>query len=238
MLGLSYANDHRDEPTDATDGSYSLADAGMSWKRLGSQSNFVRVSGQNATYYRLTPYLTFARNTRFALESTVGAVSATGEIPLPERFFMGGSESHRGFSVNQAGPRDPVTGFPIGGNALFLNSLELRSRFAGGRFGVVLFHDAGNVFSTIRRMKLLKFAQSVPADFYTTPRETDLDYTSHVAGLGIRYRTPVGPVRLDVGYNFNPPRYQIIDTSVNPQGIVEVRRLSHFQFSLSIGQSF
>jgi len=238
MLGLSYANDHRDEPTDATDGSYSLADAGMSWKRLGSQSNFVRVSGQNATYYRLTPHLTFARNTRFALESTVGAVSATGEIPLPERFFMGGSESHRGFSVNQAGPRDPITGFPIGGNALFLNSLELRTRFAGGRFGVVLFHDAGNVFSTIRRMKLLKFAQSVPADFYTTPRETDLDYTSHVAGLGIRYRTPVGPVRLDVGYNFNPPRYQIIDKSVNPAGTVEVRRLSHFQFSLSIGQSF
>ncbi len=229
MLGLSYANDHRDEPTDATDGSYSLADAGMSWKSLGSQSNFVRVSGQNATYYRLTPYLTFARNTRFAVESTVGAVSATGDIPLPERFFMGGSESHRGFSVNQAGPRDSETGFPIGGNALFLNSLELRSRFAGGRFGVVLFHDAGNVFSTLRRMKLLKFVQRSP---------TDLDYTSQVAGVGVRYRTPVGPVRLDVGYNFNPPRYQIIDKSVNPLGIVEVRRLAHFQFSLSIGQSF
>ncbi|MFB3920154.1 MAG: POTRA domain-containing protein [Terriglobia bacterium] len=229
MLGLSYANDHRDEPTDATDGSYSLADAGVSWKQLGSQSNFVRFSGQNATYYRLTPHLTFARNTRFAVESTVGPVTATGEIPLPERFFMGGSESHRGFSVNQAGPRDPVTGFPIGGNALFLNSLELRSRFAGGRFGVVLFHDAGNVFSTIRRMRLLKFVQNSP---------TDLDYTSHVAGLGIRYRTPVGPVRFDVGYNFNPPRFQIIDKSVDPAGIAEVRRLAHIQFSLSIGQSF
>jgi outer membrane protein assembly factor BamA len=229
MLGLSYANDHRNEPTDATDGSYSLAEAGVSSKTLGSQSNFVRVSGQNATYYRLTPHLTFARNTRFAVESTVGAVTATGEIPLPERFFMGGSESHRGFSVNQAGPRDLETGFPIGGKALFLNSLELRTRFAEGRVGLVLFHDAGNVYSNIRRMKLLKFAQNSP---------TDLDFTSHVAGLGIRYRTPVGPVRLDFGYNFNPPRYQIIDRSVNPQGIVEVRRLAHFQFSLSIGQSF
>ena len=229
MLGLSYANDHRNEPTDATDGSYSLAEAGVSSKTLGSQSNFVRVSGQNATYYRLTPHLTFARNTRFAVESTVGAVTATGEIPLPERFFMGGSESHRGFSVNQAGPRDLETGFPIGGKALFLNSLELRTRFAEGRVGLVLFHDAGNVYSNIRRMKLLKFAQNSP---------TDLDFTSHVGGLGIRYRTPVGPVRLDFGYNFNPPRYQIIDRSVNPQGIVEVRRLAHFQFSLSIGQSF
>ena len=112
---------------------------------------------------------------------------------------------------------------------VFLNSLELRTRFAAGRFGVVIFHDAGNVFSTVRRMKLLKFLQNSP---------TDLDYTSHVAGLGVRYRTPVGPVRLDVGYNFNPPRYQIIDKSVNPQGVVEVRRLAHLQFSLSIGQSF
>ena len=229
MLGLSYANDHRDEPTDATDGSYSLADAGISWTKLGSQSNFARFSGQNATYYRLGAHLVFARNTRVAMESTISPVSPTGEIPLPERFFLGGSESHRGFSINQAGPRVPETGFPIGGNALFLNSLELRTRFAGGRLGFVLFHDAGNIFSTIRRMRLLKFTQNSP---------TDLDYTSHVAGLGVRYRTPLGPVRLDVGYNFNPPRYQVIDQTVNPAGGVEVRRLSHFQFFLSIGQSF
>jgi outer membrane protein assembly complex protein YaeT len=229
MLGLSYANDHRDEPTDATDGSYSLADGGIFWRKLGSESNFVRISGQNATYHRLGAHLVFARNTRFAMESTVGPVSPTGEIPLPERFFLGGSESHRGFSINQAGPRDPETGFPVGGNALFLNSLELRTRFAGERLGFVLFHDAGNIFSTIRRMRLLKFTQNSP---------TDLDYTSHVAGLGVRYRTPVGPVRLDVGYNFNPPRYQVINRAVDPAGVLEVRRLSHFQFFLSIGQSF
>jgi outer membrane protein insertion porin family len=229
MLALSYANDHRDEPTDATDGSYSLVDAGISWTKLGSQSNFARLSGQNATYHRLGAHLVFARNTRLAVESTVGPVSPTGEIPLPERFFLGGSEAHRGFSINQAGPRDPETGFPVGGNALFLNSLELRSRFAGGRLGFVLFHDAGNVFSTIRRMRLLKFTQNSP---------TDLDYTSHAAGLGVRYRTPIGPVRLDVGYNFNPPRYQVVNRAVDPAGVREVRRLSHFQFFLSIGQSF
>jgi outer membrane protein insertion porin family len=229
MLGLSYANDHRDEPTDAADGSYSLADAGVSWRKLASQSNFVRVSAQNATYYRLGAHLVFARNTRFAAESTFGQVSPTGEIPLPERFFLGGSESHRGFSINQAGPRDPETGFPVGGNALFLNSLELRSRFARERLGFALFHDAGNIFSSIRRMRLLKFTQNSP---------TDLDYTSHAAGLGVRYRTPLGPVRLDVGYNFNPPQYQVVNRAVDPAGVPEVRRLSHFQFFLSIGQSF
>jgi len=229
MLGASYANDHRDEPTDATRGSYSLADAGISWKKFGSESDFFRIAGQNATYYRLNPHLIFARNTRFAVESTLGPVTPTTDIPLPERFFMGGSESHRGFSINQAGPRDPESGFPIGGKALFLNTVELRARFAGNRIGVVLFHDAGNVYSKIQRMRLLKFTQSSP---------TDLDYTAHAAGLGIRYRTPVGPVRFDVGYNFNPARYQVIDRSVDPAGVVEVRRLSHFQFFLSIGQSF
>ncbi|MBZ5515354.1 MAG: BamA/TamA family outer membrane protein [Acidobacteriia bacterium] len=229
MFGLSYANDHRDDPTDATRGSYSLADAGVSWKNFGSQSNFLRISGQNATYYRLNPHLVFARNTRLAVESTFGTVTPMSEIPLPELFFAGGSESHRGFSINQAGPRDPVSGYPIGGKALFLNSLEMRARFADNRIGFVLFHDAGNVFSEIQRMRLLKFTQSSP---------TDLDYTSHAVGLGVRYRTPVGPVRFDVGYNFNPPKYQVVDTSVNPAGIVEVRRLPRFQFFLSIGQSF
>ncbi len=229
MLGLSYANDHRDEPTDATRGSYSLADVGFAVKKLGSQSNFFRISGQNATYYRVSPRLVFARNTRLAIETTVGNVTETGEIPLPERFFMGGSESHRGFSINQAGPRDPVEGFPLGGEALFLNSLELRVRFASDRLGFVLFQDAGNVYSKVQQMRLLKFKQN---------SATDLNFTSLAAGLGVRYKTPVGPVRFDVGYNFNPPRYQVVTQSSTPDGVVELRRLPRFQFFLGIGQSF
>jgi outer membrane protein assembly factor BamA len=137
---------------------------------------------------------------------------------------MGGSESHRGFSINQAGPRDPSTGFPIGGNALFFNSLELRMPFADNRYGFVLFHDAGNVFSTIRKMRLLKFTQSSPTDF---------DFASHAVGSGFRYKTPIGPVRFDVGYNPNPPRFQATQGEK-----MEVRRLSHLQFFFSIGQSF
>jgi outer membrane protein insertion porin family len=77
-------------------------------------------------------------------------------------------------------------------------------------------------------MRLLKFTQSSP---------TDLDYTVHAAGLGVRYRTPVGPVRFDVGYNFDPPRYRFTNRDVNPPA-VEIRQLPRFQFFLSIGQSF
>ncbi len=222
MLGGTYLNDHRDNPADAREGSYSLVDAGVSWDKFGSEANFARLSGQNATYYRLGPRLSFARNTRFQVESVFG--SQPREIPLPERFFMGGSESHRGFSINQAGPRDPTTGFPIGGHALFLNSLELRARTESNRFGFVVFHDVGNVFSTLGRMRLLKSTQSSPTDF---------DYDVHAVGAGLRYKTPVGPLRFDVGYSLNPPRFQVLGGAVP-----EVRQLSRFQFFLSIGQSF
>ncbi len=238
MFAMSYINDHRDNPVDATRGSYSLADAGVSWSGLGSQSNFLRFSAQNSTYYRLTPRLVFARDTRFAVESPYGGLMRvtvtnldgtketllTHEIPLPERFFMGGSDSMRGFSINQAGPRDPQTGFPIGGNALFLNSEEFRFSFSQDRLGVVLFHDLGNVYSTIRKMRLLKFSQNSPTDF---------DYTVNAVGLGFLYKTPVGPLRFDVGYALNPPRFQVVSGNS-----VEVRQLSHVQYFLSIGQSF
>jgi outer membrane protein insertion porin family len=238
MFAMSYVNDHRDSPVDAKRGSYSVADAGVSWSGLGSEANFLRFSAQNATYYRLTPFLVFARNTRLAVESPYGRLRSvtltqpdgtqqtilTHEIPLPERFFMGGSDSLRAFSINQAGPRDPETGFPIGGNALFLNSLELRFSFAQDRMGVVLFHDMGNVYSTVRKMRLLKFSQSSPTDF---------DYTVHAVGIGFLYKTPVGPLRFDVGYALNPPRYQVAG-----QNGLEVLRLPRIQYFLSIGQSF
>jgi outer membrane protein assembly complex protein YaeT len=239
MFGLTYINDHRDNPADATRGSYSLADAGISDGKFGSQANFLRFSGQYSTYYPLGKHLTFARNTRVGVESPFGAlrrvvvgatatqpqqVILTHDIPLPERFFMGGSESDRGFSINQAGPRDPLTGFPVGGNALFLNSLELRVRVEEDRLGFVFFHDFGNVYSSVRRMRLLKVNQNSP---------TDLDYTSHAIGMGIRYRTPIGPLRFDVGYNLNPPRFQL-----QIPGGLGVSQLSHIQFFLGIGQTF
>ena len=234
MFALSYVNDHRDNPIDPTRGSYSVADAGVSWSGLASEANFLRLSAQNATYYRLTPFLVFARNTRLAVESPYGSLRSvavtqpdgtqqtvlTHEIPLPERFFMGGSDSLRAFSINQAGPRDPETGFPIGGNALFLNSLELRFSFAQDRLGVVLFHDIRS--RTTARSQ--KFYQNSPTDF---------DYTVHAAGIGFLYKTPVGPLRFDVGYALNPTRYQVAG-----QNGLEVRQLPRIQYFLSIGQSF
>jgi outer membrane protein assembly factor BamA len=151
----------------------------------------------------------------------------TDSLPLPERLFMGGIDSHRGFSINQAGPRDPVFGYPTGGNALFFNSLELRVRMAQQKLGFVLFNDTGNVFTTIRRMRLLKFSQT------SLTNVDSLDYDSDAVGVGLRYKTPVGPLSFDVGYNLNPPRY-----NATTNGVVGVQQLARFQFFLSVGQSF
>ena len=243
MFSATYGNDHRDNPADATRGSYSLVETGVATSRLGSQANFLRLSGQNSTYYRLKPHLIFARNTRIGLETPFGGLQRlttssgvvfTHQIPLPERFFMGGSESHRGFGLNQAGPRDADTGFPIGGNAQLLNSFELRAPFGNNRFGFVFFHDMGNVYSSIRTVRLLKFSQSSPTDF---------DYTVHAVGVGFRYQTPVGPVRFDIAYSANPPRFRVCTQSpqtlcsVTGQGF-DIQRLPKIQFFISVGQSF
>lgn len=229
---LTFVHDTRDNPQDATRGSYSLLDGSVSSTALGSQANFVRFLGQNSTYYRVAPHLIFARNTQFGVESTYGAVGhimvageAVNAIPLAERFFAGGSDSIRAFSLNQAGPRDPDTGYPVGGNALFVNQLELRVPLRGGRYGLVLFDDAGNVYSSIDTMRLLKFTQ---------PSFTDLNYTVDAAGFGIRYKTPIGPIRLDLSYVPNPPGFQFGPSGQRP----EVQQLPRFQYFISIGQSF
>jgi outer membrane protein insertion porin family len=234
-VGTTFVRDLRDDPADATRGSFTLFDASLAAAKLGSQADFWRVLGQNSTYYRLGSHLVFARNTQVGVESPYGAApnaNALGispsqiyatEIPLPERFFAGGSDSLRAFSLDQAGPRDPVTGYPIGGNALFVNSFELRVPLAQGRYGIVLFNDAGNVYSNLSTMRLLKFVQTSPGD---------LNYTVQAAGLGLRYKTPVGPVRFDLAYVFNPPQYEI----GQPQ--IQIRQLPRFQYFLSFGQAF
>ena len=81
-------------------------------------------------------------------------------------------------------------------------------------------------------MRLLKFSQSSPEDF---------SYDVQAAGVGLRYHTPVGPLRFDVAYSPNIPRYdacQNTAVSTCPASEVEVLRLPRFQFVLSVGQSF
>ncbi len=156
MPSMTWVRDRRDNPVDTNKGSYNLLDLGLATSALGSQSNFGKVLFQNSTYYTIRKKWVLARNTQIGIEHPYGTNyypggSATA-IPLPELFFAGGGNSLRGFAINQAGPRDPLTGYPIGGQGLFVNNLEIRTPpvllpYAGDNMSFVFFHDMGNVFA-------------------------------------------------------------------------------------------
>jgi len=162
------------------------------------------------------------------IPSVQGEISCT-TIPLPERFFAGGGTSIRGFGLNQAGPRDPVTGFPVGGLSLLVFNQELRFPMrlpvVGNRLGGTVFYDGGNVYNDVQHITLAWKSSSI----------TDLNYFSHTVGFGVRYPTPIGPVRVDFGYQLNPAFYQANNTTTN---MPETLRLPHFQFFFNIGPVF
>ena len=97
------------------------------------------------------------------------------------------------------------TGFPIGGNALFMNTVELRFPLIGDNLGGVLFNDMGNVYSAVNKISL-RFRQ---------PNLQDFDYAVQGFGFGIRYRTPLGPVRVDFSLSPNSPRFFGCEGSMN-----------------------
>jgi outer membrane protein insertion porin family len=283
MLSGSYIQDHRDNPADAHRGFWNTLDAGVAGNFFGSQRNFARVLARNATYTSIGHNLVFARQTQigeiFPFHVAPGTIP-NDEVPLPERFFGGGGVSMRGFGDNQAGPRDIGTtnelpmsgistincnkldtskpqycpsGFPIGGDALFFNTFELRFPLLGPNISGVLFHDLGNIYTNFGNLSL---AYHQPGNIVTQPNIHDFDYAAQAAGFGIRYRTPLGPVRVDLAYALNPPNYEGFGTSLTIQQLLKcnpnatpmnpnpgyctpsAQRLSHFEFFFSIGQAF
>lgn len=242
MLSLNAIQDRRDDPLDPTKGIFNTLDLGIAERIVGAQRNFFRFLGRNATYHPLSRRFTLARNTSFGVLHPFRYTGDVFEaIPLPERFFSGGASSHRGFPEAQAGPRDLVTGFPLGGTALLFNQTELRFPLIGDNIGAVLFHDAGNVYSSVGNISA-RFSQRNDQDF---------DYMVHAAGIGLRYRTPIGPVRVDLAYSINPPRFfgfkaddrqELIEAGPEPcvarPDRCVLQRLSRFQFFFSIGQTF
>jgi outer membrane protein assembly complex protein YaeT len=237
MPGLTYIYDTRDDPTDSHRGNYSTIDLGASSGIFGSEASFSRVLFSNTTYHQFrSRKWVLARSTRLGTERPFGSSTF---IPLPERFFAGGGNSHRGFAINQAGPRDLQTGFPLGGESMFVNQTELRFQplqlpFIGENLSPVLFHDMGNVFASTGKIfrSLIKVSQNSTARCEQMPAAAcDFNYLGHAVGVGFRYRTPIGRVRVDFGYNLNPPTFP-----VNRENRFET--LNHFNFYFSIGQTF
>jgi outer membrane protein assembly factor BamA len=273
---FTWFHDTRDpSPLDAGHGKYLSVSEFIADSKFGSDTNFNRLDTTFSTYYTFgKKKYVFARNTRIGFETAFGnnnagtggvgstctganADSATcNVIPLPERLYAGGATSIRGFGINDAGPRDLVTGYPVGGSAVVVNSVELRLPpptlpYVGNSISFVLFHDMGNVFqhpgdmfTSIRNFHQPDQAtcsQTLPtgtpvATLEVTNGVCNFNYYSQDLGLGVRYKTPVGPIRVDFSYNLNPTLYPVnYDYTANSP---YAGQAPHFNFFFSIGQAF
>jgi outer membrane protein insertion porin family len=271
---VTWVRDSRNNPADASKGSFNSAEFSMADTYFGSSASFLRFFVQNSTYYPIKRRFSFARSIRFGILSPYrDTVSLSFPapttpplptvIPLPERFFAGGGTSLRGFALNQAGPRDSITGFPVGGQAALVLNQEfrfpMRLPFLGTSLGGALFYDGGNVYSRLTR---ISFRTNLPSPVLALqnpalpPSSTnlpmcvancsnELNYFSHTAGLGFRYKTPVGPIRIDLGYQLNRPLFVIpIPCPANTPSCVsgslgqQSTRLPGFQIFFNLGSTF
>jgi outer membrane protein assembly factor BamA len=243
LASINLVQDRRDDPTDPHRGVYNTIDFSVAEHVLGSDRDFTRLLIRNASYYPIGKKMVLARSTE------VGNISVfhysgdpAAAIPLPERFF-GGGDSDRAFPEFQAGPRDDLTGFPLGGGALLFNQVELRFPLIGDSVGGVLFHDMGNIYSSFEHVSFRVHQDNLQ----------DFNYMVHAVGFGIRYRTPVGPLRVDLAWSINPPYFngfngtlqELLNAGVTPCPApagapyqCNVQNVSHFQYFFSIGQTF
>jgi outer membrane protein assembly factor BamA len=211
-LAANFTRDTRDDPLDEHKGVLQSAELDMNATKLGSSVNFAKFTGQAAFYKQGFHDIVFANSLRIGLAQPY----ANSRVPLSEEFFTGGGNSLRGFPLDGAGPQRQVdvcsSGsssdcvkilVPSGGNELLLINAEARIPLAIKKgLSLVTFYDGGNVF----------------------PRVGFHDFTSlysNNVGLGLRYATPVGPVRIDLGQNLNP-----------------VQGIKATQYFISIGQAF
>jgi outer membrane protein assembly complex protein YaeT len=282
---FTFLHDTRDpSPLNAGKGQYFSLQEFLASSKFGSDTDFNKLDLTQSTYYTFGRHkYVFARNLRVGFENSFGPnpnaqVAGAGQlgvvstacsgsflytnptcvaVPLPERIYAGGATSHRGFGINDAGPRDLTSGYPVGGTAAVVNTFELRLPpptlpVVGDSLSLVIFHDmgnafqyAGNMFTSLKNFHQpnqstcrdlagpLAAASGVAANAVGT---CNFNFYSHAVGLGLRYATPVGPIRVDFSYNLNPPIYPVFNdyTGAAPY----VGQASHFNFFFSIGQSF
>src|SRR5262249_14662100 len=196
MLSAVYIRDARDSAINPQKGTYASFEVDENPRILGSNTTFTRLLAQGAYYRELKPAWVWANSVRAGL-----LVPTRGEdIPISQRFFTGGGSTLRGFPLNGAGPQtavpacsnpsDPSTcsliAVPVGGVQLLIINSEFRMPLPFKKLGVATFYDGGNVF-----------------DPGLSSHSFDVRYTNSV-GLGFRYSTPIGPIRVDIGRNLNP----------------------------------
>lgn len=217
-VSSSVIRDTRIDPIDPTTGSLLGADAELAARRIGSQVGYIKTFLQGFSYRQLGG----SRNIVAVLGARMGlaagfrrVVQAEGQpeaivvddLPASERFYAGGDSTVRGFALDRLGTPETIdpSGFPKGGHGLIVLNTELRIPLRGV-LGAVAFVDAGNVFSNVEAIDLTDLRAAV--------------------GFGLRYRSPVGPIRVDLGIK--------LDRRMLPTGQLERPTALH----ISLGQAF
>ena len=228
-MSAALIRDTRDDPLSPTRGALIGWDNDISARAIGSEVGFVKTFAQAFLYRRLPG----GSNTVFAAGARLGLArgfdrevvllddagnpvlgpdgqpqtDVISDLPASERFFAGGDTSVRGYALDRLGTPETIdrNGFPTGGNAVFILNAELRVPVVGSVVGVG-FMDAGNVFNRV-------------SDF-------DLGEIRPTAGVGLRYLSPIGPIRVDVGFKLDRTRLP----TGEPERLTEVH--------ISLGQAF
>lgn len=227
QLGLfeqSVVFDTRDNPLDARRGVYAEVRLREGGRYAGGEFSFVTITPELRGYLAASDRLTLAARVRY------GQILSGAGLPVTERYFSGGASNHRGFPQRRLSPaaldqrppeqpeesEPPPSAVPIGGEALLETSAEARVdlfHFREQWVGMAFFIDGGRV--TTRPEILDPFAV------------TELYWA---AGTGLRYDTPVGPLRVDVGYRLN-------HHGRNPL-VTDHTVWNRLAFHLSIGEAF
>jgi len=199
-LGFSTTNDYRDSKLSTTSGWIITNNADLAGGPLGGDKNFYRLQTSGAYYVPvklndLTTVLQVSARTGF-----VQSYPNTPDVPIFERYFAGGQDSIRGYNERTVGPQDTNTGDAIGGDAILVGSVEYTVPIIEVIKGAV-FYDIGNVWDKLR-------------DYGTGGLKSG-------TGVGLRVKTPIGPIKLDYGIPLN---------SENGQG-----KSGKFYFSVSRG---
>lgn len=250
-ISLAAVRDRADSPVNPTRGTRLVMEARWASTTIGSDEfvQFTKGQIELASYHRLAPGAVFAWRIRAGaiLSPELGIQAQRIEfVPPEERFYAGGPNTVRGFTQNELGPIvrvidrwqvdtteagldsvPDIRSSPTGGNDLLIGNAELRFPFPGlgERFSAALFVDAGQVF-----------------DRTTGP--VDLSRIRVTPGFGFRVASPLGPVRLDVGFNPHEPEKSRLfdgtgDTLIELPGVAPpVKFINRFRIHFSVGQAF
>lgn len=213
MFGVAMLRDTRTDPLDPDGGVFLAADQTVAARVYGSEVGFLKTTLEGKVFYhlpakrRIVLALAGRLGAAHGQARTVDGATVRDQLPASERFFAGGDTTVRGFSLDRLGDADTITasGFPTGGNGMIVLNAEVRTAMTASLQGVV-FLDAGDIYPLARQMSLGRLR---PA-----------------AGIGVRYRSPVGPIRVDWGFNLHPRE---VLPGTREQGNV---------FHVSLGQAF